>query len=232
MVKATLLLIAALAFAISPYLGGAFEGYRLDQLPVQIARHPIQPVGWAFAIWGVIYVWLMVHAVFGLVKRAEDPAWDATRLPMIVVAVIGAAWTSIALYSPVWGTITIWPMAIGALMAFLIANPNVDRWLLSAPIAMLAGWLTAAASVSTGIVIGGYGLMSPLWAAVAMLVLVLAIAIPVQMRRPAMPVYGLTVIWALAGVIAANWAEVPTVAILAALGAVLMSATLFFARRA
>jgi hypothetical protein len=48
----------------------------------------------------------------------------------------------------------------------------------------------------------------------------------VQMRKPAMPVYGLTVIWALGGVIWANRATSMTVAVIAASGIAVMVLTL------
>ena len=40
-------------------------GYDPGQFPVVIARPSIQPAGYAFAIWGLIYAWLMAHAGFG-----------------------------------------------------------------------------------------------------------------------------------------------------------------------
>jgi hypothetical protein len=64
-----------------------------------------------------------------------------------------------------------------------------------------------------------------------MLALVLAIAVTVQMRRPGMPVYGLTVIWALAGVIVANAGANLTVAVMAGSGIAVMAVTLWAARQ-
>ena len=232
MIKAAILFAALVAFAAAPLIVTPFMGYDPSAFPVPIARHPIQPAGWAFSIWGVIYLWLLAHGLFGMLKRAEDPVWDAPRLALTLSALIGAAWMSIAAASPLWGTLTIWPMALAAIAAFLAADPTQDRWLLSAPIAMLAGWLTAAASVSTGVWLAGHGVLSPFAAAVAMLALVLAIAIPIQRSRHAMPLYGATVIWALIGVIAVNLSDAKTVAILAAFGAILMIAALVLPRRA
>ncbi|MBK8441017.1 MAG: hypothetical protein IPL38_16445 [Rhodobacter sp.] len=230
--KAAILFAAVLAFAISPLIVDPFTGYDPSAFPVLIERHPIQPAGWAFSIWGLIYVWLVAHGLFGILKRPEDAAWDAPRLPLTLAALIGAVWMPIAAMSPSWGTATIWPMAIAAIVAFLRCDTSRDPWLLAAPVAVLAGWLTAAASVSTGILLAGQGAMSPFAAAIAMLGLVLVIAVPVQRRRPRMPAYGLTVLWALVGVIAANLADARTVAILAALGAAIMAAALVWPRRA
>lgn len=230
--KAVLLFSAVLAFALSPFVTEGFTGWDPSVFPVRIERHPIQPAGYAFALWSLIYLSLVAHAIFGLVKRAEDPAWDALRTPLTCTALVGAVWMPLALISPIWGTLTIWPMAIGAIIAFLRADLSRDLWLLAFPPALLAGWLTAASSVSTGILLAGYGVLAPVPAAAAMLGLVLLIAIPVQRRRRAMPAYGMAVIWALVAVIVVNWQGPQSVAILAAFGAVVMAAAFLVPRRA
>ena len=37
------------------------------------------PAGYAFAIWGVIYAWLVVSAVYGVIWRREAKDWEAMR---------------------------------------------------------------------------------------------------------------------------------------------------------
>jgi hypothetical protein len=230
--NALILLVATLAFGVAPFVTPPFTGYDPAMFPVYIVRPSIQPAGYAFAIWSVIYLWLIAHAVFGLWKRPDRAEWDRVRLPLTVAVAVGAVWLSIAGQSAVWGTVTIWIMAGAAILAFLRADPGVDRWMLSGPTAIFAGWLSAASAVSTGVLIAGYGWLSDTGAAAAMLALVLALAVTVQMRRPAMPVYGLTVIWALAGVIVANAGGNLTVAVLAGSGIAVMAVTLWARRKA
>ena len=230
--NALILLIATLAFGVAPLITPPFTGYDPGLFPVRIDRNAIQPAGYAFAIWSVIYLWLIAHAVFGLWKRAENPAWDAVRLPLALAVGVGAVWLWIAGQSAIWGTVTIWIMAAGALLAFLRADTGMDRWMLSGPLAIFAGWLTAASAVSTGVLVAGYGWLGDTATAVAMLALVLVVAVTVQMRRPQMPVYGLTVIWALVGVIVANASANMTVAALAGAGIAIMAATLWISRKA
>ncbi len=229
-IPALLLLLATLAFGVAPFVTPPFTGYDPALFPVRIERPSIQPAGYAFSIWSVIYLWLFAHGIFGLWKRPGDPAWGMVRLPLGLAMLIGAVWLSIAGQSAIWGTITIWAMAISAITAFLRADPVQDPWLLSAPTAIFAGWLTAASGVSTGVLIAGYGWLSDTQSAAAMLVLVLAIAITIQRFRPASPIYGVTVIWALAGVIVANQSPNPTVAALAA-GGIVIVAIAYMAKR-
>ena len=64
------------------------------------------------------------------------------------------------------------------------APARPDRWLLLAPLAIYAGWLTAATGVSIGVLLTGFGWLSDTGAALLMLALVLAVALTIQ-RPPA-----------------------------------------------
>ncbi|RYI16672.1 MAG: hypothetical protein EON48_10510 [Acetobacteraceae bacterium] len=221
-VFAFVLLLATVAFVLAPYYTPSFSGFDPDRFPVRIENPAVQPAPYAFSIWGVIYVWLILHAGFGLWKRGDDPIWHRVRLPLTVAVVLGTVWLAIATSSPIWATEVIWVMAVASLAAFLIAPTEPDRWLLSAPIAMFAGWLTAAASVSTGILLAGYGVMGDTTSALVILGAVLILALVMQSQKPRMPVYGLTIVWALVGVIVTNWPGNALVAGAAAAGAALM----------
>ena len=226
-----LVLLAAIAFFVAPFVSPPFTGYDPDMFPVVIDRPYIQPAGYAFSIWGLIYTWLAVHAVFGVTKRPDDLAWDVTRLPLAGSALLGAVWLAIAGMAPVAATIVIWVMLGFAVLALLRADPVRDRWLLVAPIAIYAGWLSAAAAVSLGVILAGFGWLSNTGSAIVMLALVLAMAVSIQLRKRGVLEYGVTVIWALAGVIAVNWGDARTVAYVAAAGIVVMAGAMVLARR-
>ena len=199
-----LVLVAALAFAASPILVPGFNGFEADQFPVPQVNPPVQPAGYAFAIWGLIYLWLIAGAVFGLVKRADDPDWAAMRPPLFASLAIGATWLAVAQMSPVAATVLIWAMWATAVIS-LFRVGDTDRWLQQAPVAIYAGWLTAASCVAVGLLLGGYEWLPPTLSALVALALALALAVILQYRLHRAPEYGLTVIWALVGVIVANW---------------------------
>lgn len=222
-VRAILLLVAAIAFAFAPLVSTNFAGYDPADFPIPVDDPPIQPAGYAFSIWLLIYAWLIAHAGFGLLKRDQDIAWDAVRWPLMASLVLGVTWLQVASLNPVIATVVIWAMLGFALVATFRAPIIPDRWLLLAPIAVYAGWLSAAASVSLGVVLQGWGYLGGVAAAVLMLILVLALALTVQLRLARAPEYGATVIWALIGVIVANVPGAPMVAVLAALGIAVMA---------
>lgn len=181
-----------------------FSGFTADQLPIPQVQPPIQPAGYAFAIWGLIYAWLILSALFGLWKRSTDPAWDVMRAPLVISLVIGTPWLWVATQTAIGATVLIFAMAITAIIATLRA-PTADRWIAQAPVALYAGWLTAASFVSLGSTMAGYGIaMDQIGWAYTGIGLALLVALGVQSRIPRMPTYGLVVIWALVGIIVAN----------------------------
>ena len=208
-------LILTLTFVVSPALTSPFSGFSPDQLPIPQINPPVQPAGYAFAIWGLIYGWLVVTAGFGIWKRGSDPAWDRARLPLIVSLGVGTPWLAVANNSAIWATILIFVMAVGAILA-LIRAPKADYWLFKVPVGIYAGWLTAASFVSLGSTAAGYGIVTDQlgWAYLGILG-ALAVASPVLLRT-GVPSYGLTVVWALVAIIVANQADVWPVSALAA----------------
>ncbi|WP_037262269.1 tryptophan-rich sensory protein [Roseivivax halodurans] len=195
--------VAALAFAASPFLAPGFKGFEPTQFPVPQVDPAVQPAGYAFSIWGLIYVWLLLGTGYGLWKRADDPDWAPMRPALVASLAVGALWLPVAEASVPLATLLIWIMLGTALVAVMRAG-DTDRWWQLAPVAIYAGWLTAASSVSIGLVLAGYGILPETPAALLALVLALRIAVTVQYRLHRAPEYGITVIWALAAVIVAN----------------------------
>ncbi|MCQ0093352.1 tryptophan-rich sensory protein [Roseovarius sp. M141] len=222
-----LVLLAALAFALSPLLAPGFGGFDANQFPVPQVQPPVQPAGYAFGIWGVIYLWLIIGAAYGVWKKLDDAKWAPMRLPLILSLAVGATWLPIAQTSAVWATILIWVMLGFAALAVLRTpkGRGANAWLGRAPVALYAGWLTAASSVSLGLMAAGYGVMGQIPAAILALLLALVLAVVIARRRPDAFGYLAGVIWALVGVCVQNWQGGPlAVLITAAMGAALLVA--------
>lgn len=215
---AYLAVFLCLTFAGSTLVVPEFGGFDADQFPIPQDNPPIQPAGYAFAIWGVIYLWLLVGMGFGLWKRRTDADWHAMRAPLCISLAIGTIWLPVAVMSPVWAAVLIWAMLLPALVALFRAPHHDTAWALG-PVGLYAGWLSAASCVALGLVAAGYGYLSEDGAAFIFLfaALVLASAVQTQLKRA--PSYGIAVIWALVAVVVANLSSHPTVAALGAVGA-------------
>ena len=218
----------ALAAATFLFVGSSFvtpfAGFRPDQFPVPQDDPPAQPAGYAFAIWGIIYLWLIISTVFGALKRSADTAWAAARLPLLGSVGIGIFWLAIASQSPIAATIMIWGMLAFALWA-LVRTPRKDRWLFRAPVALYAGWLTAASSVSLGLLGAGYGIvMGETGWALVVAALATGLGIIVMRSTADIPEFGIAVAWALFAVAVKSVQSHTMVAIIAGLCAMLMGA--------
>ncbi|TDL78135.1 hypothetical protein E2L08_12615 [Palleronia sediminis] len=226
---AYLIVLLALAFALSPAFTSSFGGFAPDAFPVPQTDPPVQPAGYAFAIWGIIYLWLLAHAGFGAWARRAAPGWAATRAPLAVSLAVGAVWIPVANASPLWAAALILVMLAGAVAALLRAGRG-DPWLLDTPLGLYAGWLTAAASVSVGLVLAGWGILGAVPAALVAIALAAVIGLPVLARRPS-PGYALALIWALIAVVVQNAAG-PWLVAGAAMAAIAAVAAVMLRRRA
>lgn len=204
---AGLTLLVTLTFVLSPLVTEPFSGFTENQLPIPQIDPPAQPAGYAFSIWGLIYGWLVVSAVFGVLARPRDAGWTRMRLPLIVSLALGTPWLWVASNSPIGATVLIFAMAIPAILAAL-RSPARDRWWAHAPVAIYAGWLTAASFVSLASTAAGHGLWTDgvgwgLIAIVAATAVALVALGPMRHRLE----YALTLAWALTGIIVANGAD-------------------------
>lgn len=174
--KAIITLLAALAFCLDGFFGSDFGGFDPNRFPIPQENPPLQPIGFAFAIWFPIYLWLIGSGIYGVARRSNDPEWDRFRWPLIVSLVIGTPWIQVAQVSPFWSTVMIWAMLIFALLA-LYRAPERDFLWARAPIGLYAGWLTAASGVGTSVLLSGNGVLPAMTSAVLLLVIVLALAV-------------------------------------------------------
>lgn len=222
-------LVLCMTFPASTFLVPDFGGFDADQFPIPQQNPPVQPAGYAFAIWGVIYLWLLAGMAFGVLKRAEDPVWHAMRMPLCLSLAVGTIWLPVAAVSPVWATILIWAMLVPALLA-LFRAPRTDAVWAILPVGLYAGWLSAASCVALGLLAAGYGLLNQDGAAFIFIFAALVIASAVQGQLARAPSYGLAVIWALVAIVVQNYSSNPTVAALAAGGALALLRPVWKAR--
>ncbi len=236
--KAILTLVTAVAFAASPLWSPGFNGFDPELFPIPQHDPPVQPVGWAFSIWGPIYLALILHGIWGLWRHSDDPGWDDMRWPLILSLGPGSVWLLVANLNVLLATLLIWAMLVTALAALFLSPgrrvvtdagpepaPPGNRWLGRVPVGIYAGWLTAASWVSVGLMLGGYGVLGPTAAALVTLPVLVIFATIFQIWLGRAPEYGLTVIWGLLGILAANWGGGWLIPMLAAAGIAVVGVT-------
>lgn len=177
-------------------------------------RYPtlLVAAGYAFAIWGLIF---LLDVVFGVQQlRARDrrgSGLDRARGPAALGFALTAAWMPVFSLQLFWLALAIiW----GALAALLVAADRASRdaspqpgqaWWAAFPLALHAGWLSLAAFLNTAQVIVAYELLSTTdmlgWSLV-LLGLAAALLLAVNRRLGGSAGYVLAALWGLAGVYA------------------------------
>ena len=180
-VRAVFLFCITLLFLLTPLMLTGFDGYDPEDFPVEIVKPAVQPAGYAFSIWLVIYLGLLAHAGFGLTQRFDSADWDQNRIALTAALFLGTLWVALAENSPVAATLVILAMAAAAVLAAFQTGRSDGLWQFP-PVALLAGWVTAAAGVASGVTLSGLGWLSDQTAAFAALAAVLIVSGLVLMK--------------------------------------------------
>ena len=173
------------------------------------------PAPLTFAIWGVIYLALLVYVVFQILP--ENPSADGARQAMlnrvgnlfILSSVLNAGWIFAWHYNQIALSLAIMALILLTLMraAWLLRQPHCnpkEELTLRLPFGVYFGWITVATIANTvvwlrGLQWNGFGISDPVWTAI-LLVVGAAIA-SVTLYRIRNVGYGLAVIWAYAGIL-------------------------------
>ncbi|CAN5259510.1 hypothetical protein BH10PSE2_BH10PSE2_02440 [soil metagenome] len=207
----------------------------------------LKVVGWAFSIWGVIYLGLAAYAIRqALPQTGESETLSAFGWPSALALIGIGLWIAAAAMDAELATIVIIFVSLLALLIPLLVNAMAirrlgladrDRWLTVWPLSLLAGWLSIAAPLNLLTVVTGNGqlptALSPtVWAILAMAgVVALALIVTWRIRVLA---FALPVVWGLIGAFAAELSRNGTVAFAAlilAVGLLVAAVVLVLAER-
>ncbi len=209
---------------------GEFIGARSDAV-----RTLITPAGWAFAIWGPLFLLSIAFAVWQALPAQRNNAllarigWPAA----VALAAQGVWSTYTQLANLTFVSVAIILVSLGGLLIVLralVAAPALSRGerIFAAPaFSALAAWLTAASIVNIAASLKYHGIMgadlAPLVTAVMIVIGSIIAAIAVWRSR-GVPLYGLVFSWALFAINAAGGQRFAIVGYAALSGIVLVLA--------
>lgn len=213
--------VVATVFAV---VAGQLQQFgNIGQSPAEFAADSdatLRVVGWAFAIWGPIYLGLIAYAVRQALPRTAESemirrfGWPSVLALFgiggwILAAAIDAEIATIVLIFGALSVLVI-PLLRNAARIRALGSQDRDRWLVVWPLAALAGWLTIASPVNLLTVATGNGDLPAtfpptVWALLA-IAGVVAFTVIVTWRT-ALLAYPLPVSWGLLGVFVAERAK-------------------------
>jgi len=120
--------ILVLVAAIAQVAGAAFLSIGTFENTQRALPVLIQPAGWAFSIWGLIYTLAFVYAVYQLIPKYDNATLQATRVPAVVAFLGSIAWLYFAGMSnwSVWLTIPLLFIMAIALIGVVKAPESGD----------------------------------------------------------------------------------------------------------
>lgn len=223
--------LAQIGAALLPAMGiGTPVGERSDAVQTLIT-----PAGWAFSIWGALYLGSLVFSLLQFTSAGRDSTlFAALRWPAAGAFIGNALWAAWVQLGDIDAVSTL--IIFGSLVSILIAYRRIaawtapfsaaERWGAILPLSALASWLTAASIVNVAATLRYYGVdaapdVAPLISA-AIIAVGGLIAAAALARGKGNPPFALVFLWTLAAIFAAGGQEAAAVAVAAAIAAILV----------
>ena len=198
------------------------------------------PAGYVFSIWGLIYLGLILYAVYqALPAQRENPRLVGTGWLFVLSSLANIAWIFLWHYEQFPLTLLAMFSLLGLLIAIYLrlgigktAVSTAEKWLVRVPFSTYLGWITVAtiANITSTLDFlqwNGWGIGPAAWTVIMLAAGTVIAALMAFLRREG--AYLLVIIWAFAG-IAVKHAATPAVAIAAWAGAGLVLAALAISR--
>lgn len=208
-------------------LGGNTTGELSDRFQVYFV-----PAGYVFSIWGLIYLALIVFAVYQILPaQRENARLQRIGCLFVLSCLANCAWIFLWHYELFpWTLIAMFVLLLSLIAIYLrlgIGRSRVSRaetWCVRVPFSIYLGWVTVATVANVTSVLdfvrwGGWGINAVAWAVIMLLVATL-IGCAVAITRGDVA-YVLVLVWAFIG-IAVKQIRTPLVWISAALAALLL----------
>jgi len=231
-----LIVLGAAVFAVVVAQAQMLLGW--GQTPGEFAADSdatLRVAGYAFSIWGLIYLGLLVYAVRqALPQTGESDLIRRLGWPSVAAFIGIGLWIVASAFDWETGTVVLIFGSLLVLLIPLLLNARTiralgrgerDRWMTVWPLALLAGWLTVAAPVNLLTVATGNGALPaalpPLGWALAAVVAVAVVALLVTWRLR-LTAYSIPIAWGLLGVFVAEQERNPALGFSALAAALVM----------
>jgi hypothetical protein len=217
---------------------GNIGGKTMGELSAEY-QNLFTPAGYAFSIWGIIYLALTAQAVF-FIRRAYSPDKDSSFLSqigpyLIMTNILNGVWLWFWLMEHTGTSVIVMFMILIALI-ILILNLNMARWDAPAkiiagvwwPIAIYSGWITVASIANVSAYLAKLGWTGP-FTELTWVIIMIGIAAAINLFMiwtRNLREFSLVGVWALIAIAVRHWESNPDIkaAALTAAGIIFLSA--------
>jgi hypothetical protein len=210
------------------------HGQTTGEIAAQFSER-FRPAGYTFGIWSLIYLGLLVYAVYqALPGQRDNPALRAIELPFYVSCTANVTW----LFAWHYGRVSASLCAMFVLLAALVTidqhlrhgaapRTEAERWCVEAPFRVYLAWITVATFANFSAWMEARGMIpadlaGDGWAIVLLSALTIIVAFVGWLRKDAL--FLGVVLWALIGIVVRHGLD--SSVSLAAVGAILVTTML------
>lgn len=191
-------------------INGQSTGELADRYPVWI-----QPAGYAFSIWTVIYIALAAFTAYQVLpQQRENPLLRRIGYLFALTCLANIAWILLWHYERVPLSLLVMSTLLGALIAIYLRidpmrrqMPTIERWAVALPFSLYLGWITVAALVNVAVVVYDQNVSawdaSPQAWTIGLLALAAAVAVVIGLRRADVG-FIVVIIWASIAIVVNN----------------------------
>jgi hypothetical protein len=174
------------------------------------------PAGYAFSIWGLIYLGLIAYTVYqALPSQRDNPLLRDIGYLYVVSCLGNISWIFLwhyLLFVP--STVAIFVLFFALLIIYLRLDVGrrrfrgAQRWLVRVPFSIYFAWLTVASIANVTVALDyagwdGWGVAPTAWAVIMIVVAGLVTVVMNLTRRDV--AYALVLVWALIGIAVEQW---------------------------
>ena len=169
------------------------------------------PAGYVFSIWGLIYLGLIVFAIFqALPAQRENPRLRATGWWISLGGLANSAWIFLWHYEQFPLTLVAMLILLGTLIVTYLrlgigrtSAPAAETWAVRLPFSIYLGWITVATVANVTSLLDylnwdGFGIAPEIWMGIVLAAVLVIAALMNFTRRDI--AYALVILWALAGI--------------------------------
>jgi hypothetical protein len=211
-VRQVLVILALILTLVVNWLANALpiNGYTTAQVSDMFAVYFV-PAGYVFAIWGVIYLFLIGFAAYqALPSQRENPRLRSIGYVFILSCLANSAWIffwQYLLFS--WTLLLMLTLLVSLILIYLRLDigrsraSTAETWLVRVPFSIYLGWVTVATIANVTDVLeywswNGWGIFPEHWAVIMLAIATLLAALVSFTRRDS--AFLLVLIWAFAGI--------------------------------
>jgi hypothetical protein len=174
-------------------------------------HHYFVPAGYVFSIWGLIYVALLVFAVYqSLPAQRTHALLPRVRVLYVFSSIANCAWLFCWHYGAIWSSVVVMLLLLLSLIGIYAVLgskvqgiPYREYWMVYAPFRLYLGWVSVAtvANISAALSVSGWngwGISGMVWACM-MICAVLFLSLAMLLRHRDV-IFVCVIVWAIIGI--------------------------------